>query len=64
MNKLNTDVLLFLLSIALCAFTVMKLTDPKDFIAFLGMVASYKFGRSQGVDKPVEKSVASDEQLG
>ena len=64
MNKLNTDVLLFLLSIALCAFTIMKLTDPKDFVAFLGMVASYKFGRAQGVDKPVENSVVNNEQLG
>lgn len=51
MNKLNTDLLLFMLSFALLIFTFMKLTDPKDFIAFLGMVASYKFGRAQSVDK-------------
>ena len=50
MNKLNTDLLLFLLAIGLMTFTYLGLTDPKDFVAFIGMVASYKFGRSQGVD--------------
>lgn len=51
MNKLNTDLLLFVLAVALMAFTFLDKTDPKDFVAFIGMVASYKFGRSQGVDK-------------
>lgn len=53
MNKLNTDLLLFILAIALAVFTYLGITDPKDFVAFIGMVASYKFGRSQGVDKVV-----------
>ena len=56
MNKLNTDLLLFTLSIALAVFTYLGITDPKDFVAFIGMVASYKFGRSQGVDKPVTET--------
>ena len=51
MNKINTDLLLFLLSVGLLAFTYLGKTDPKDFVAFIGMVASYKFGRSQGVEK-------------
>lgn len=51
MSKINTDLLLFLLALALIAFTFLKLIDPKDFIAFLMSVASYKFGRAQGVDK-------------
>ena len=54
MTKINTDVLLFLLALAMVVFTFLGITDPKDFVAFLGMVASYKFGRSQGVDKPVD----------
>ena len=57
MNKLNTDLLLFLLAVGLMTFTFLGLTDPKDFVAFIGMVASYKFGRSQGVDKPIASSV-------
>ena len=51
MSKLNTDLLLFLLALSLIGFTWLGLTDPKDFIAFLGMVASYKFGRAQGLDR-------------
>lgn len=51
MTKANTDLLLFVLSLALATFTYLGVTDPKDFVAFIGMVASYKFGRSQGVDK-------------
>lgn len=54
MNKLNTDLLLFILALALAVFTYLGITDPKDFVAFIGMVSSYKFGRSQGVDKPVD----------
>lgn len=56
MNKLNTDLLLFLLAVGLMAFTFLGITDPKDFVAFIGMVASYKFGRSQGVDKLVSNT--------
>ena len=52
MNKLNTDLLLFLLAVALIAFTYLGITDPKDFYAFVGCVASYKFGRSQSAEKP------------
>lgn len=51
MNKLNTDLLLFLLAIALICFTYFGITDPKDFYAFVGMIASYKFGKAQTVDK-------------
>jgi len=51
MNKTNTDLLLFLLAIGLITFTYLGLTDPKDFVAFIGMVASYKFGRSQVQDR-------------
>lgn len=54
MNKINTDLLLFILALSLAVFTYLGITDPKDFVAFIGMVASYKFGRSQGVDKPVD----------
>lgn len=56
MTKFNTDLLLFVLSLALIVFTFLKIIDPKDFVAFLGMVASYKFGRSQGVDKHVDNT--------
>lgn len=55
MNKLNTDLLLFTLATALIIFTFLGKTDPKDFVAFIGMVASYKFGRSQGIDKKEEQ---------
>ena len=51
MNKTSTDLLLFLLSVGLLTFTYLGLTDPKDFVAFVGMVASYKFGRSQVQDR-------------
>jgi len=55
----TTDTILFLLALALIAFTALKITDPKDFIAFVGMVASYKFGRTQGqvTDAPLIKTV-------
>ena len=55
MNKLNTDLLLFLLSLCLAFFTYKGITDAKDFYAFIASVASYKFGRAQGADKPKEK---------
>lgn len=42
MTKLNTDLLLFLLAIGLMTFTYLGLTDPKDFVAFIGMIVSYK----------------------
>jgi hypothetical protein len=64
MNKLNTDLLLFILSIALAVFTFMGITDPKDFVAFIGMVASYKFGRAQGLDKPKDEVKPPVEELG
>ena len=54
MNKLNTDLLLFLLAIGLMVFTYMGITDPKDFYGFVGMVASYKFGKSQRPIAPVQ----------
>lgn len=43
----TTDTILITLTLALIAFTALHITDPKDFYAFVGMVASYKFGRSQ-----------------
>lgn len=42
----TTDTLLVLLTCALILFTFKGILDPKDFYAFCGMVASYKFGRS------------------
>jgi hypothetical protein len=47
----TTDTLLVIATIALIGFTAFKITDPKDFVAFMGMLASYKFGRYQGTEK-------------
>lgn len=43
----TTNLVLLLMTISLIALTFLKIMDPKDFFSFLGMVASYKFGRSQ-----------------
>lgn len=55
----TTDTIIFILTLALIAFTALKIVDPKDFISFLGMVAAYKFGRSQTTtpDAPLLKTV-------
>lgn len=53
MKKINTDLLLFILVIALIVFTYLGILDRDDFNSFLLSFASYKFGRSQGVDKPI-----------
>lgn len=43
----TTDTILLVLTIALVGFTAKGITDPKDFYAFVGMIASYKFGKVQ-----------------
>jgi hypothetical protein len=53
----TTDTILVALTLALIAFTALHITDPKDFYAFVGMVASYKFGRSQAVTPPTPPAV-------
>lgn len=55
----TTDTILALVTVALIAFTAFGITDPKDFITFVSMVASYKFGRAQAT-----KEVSREEELG
>lgn len=42
----TTDTIIVITAFALIVFTYKGITDPKDFITFLSMVASYKFGRT------------------
>lgn len=58
--KGNTDFVIILFVLSSIGLTYMKIMDVKDFVAMVLMVLSYKFGRSQAVDKPV----VNDEQLG
>lgn len=58
--KGNTDFVIMLFVLSSIGLTYMKIMDVKDFVAMVLMVLSYKFGRSQAVDKPV----VNDEQLG
>lgn len=44
----TTDTILVGITLALIGFTAFGITDPKDFITFVSMVASYKFGKAQG----------------
>jgi hypothetical protein len=58
MNKLiksNTDLIIVLLVLASIGLTYKSTMDVKDFVSMVLMVLSYKFGRSQGVDKPVQE---------
>lgn len=43
----TTDTILAAVTLALIGFTAAGITDPKDFITFVSMVASYKFGKAQ-----------------
>jgi len=42
----TTETIILIATISLVFFTAKGITDPKDFITFLSMVASYKFGRA------------------
>ena len=55
----TTDTIIFILTLALIAFTALKITEAKDFMTFLLMVASFKFGKSQfaNPDAPLMKSI-------
>lgn len=44
----TTDTILAAVTMALIGFTAFGITDPKDFITFVSMVSSYKFGKAQG----------------
>lgn len=44
----TTDTILAAVTMALIGFTAFGITDPKDFITFVSMVSSYKFGKAKG----------------
>lgn len=52
----TTDTILLIVTLALIGFTSFGITDPKDFITFVSMVASFKFGKYQG-----EKATTTEE---
>lgn len=58
--KNNTDFIIIILVISSIGLTYTKIMDVKDFVAMVLMVLSYKFGRSQPVDKPVDTKVQQD----
>lgn len=60
----TTNLLIILLATALIVFTYLKIVDPKDFIAFLGMVAAYKFGRYQNQNTPDPVTPANETPFG
>lgn len=45
--KSTTNTIALLLALAMVGFTAFGIADPKDFVAFLMMVMTYKFGRNQ-----------------
>lgn len=48
-NVLNstTNIIVLILTLSMVGFTAFGIADPKDFMAFLMMVMTYKFGRNQ-----------------
>lgn len=56
--KSNTDFIIVLLVLASIGLTFTHTMDVKDFVAMVLMVLSYKFGRSQGVDRSTDEPKA------
>lgn len=52
--KGNTDFVIVLLVVSSIGLTFTKIMDVKDFVAMVLMVLSYKFGKSQVAEKPIE----------
>jgi hypothetical protein len=45
--KSTTNTIALILTLSMVGFTAFGIADPKDFVAFLMMVMTYKFGRNQ-----------------
>lgn len=59
----TTNLIIFILTLALIFFTYKHITDPKDFIGFLLCVASYKFGRNQASTQSPSNSSSSENTI-
>ncbi len=59
MNKLvksNTDFIIVLLVLSSIGLTFTHTMDVKDFVSMVLMVLSYKFGRSQNIDRSIDEA--------